>query len=118
MIAEAAIRVRFQALRGQLDEPSLRLVAAAEVRAAGRGGLAAASRIAGLARSTLGRGLKDFSAPAPGDLRMRRVGGGRRAPTETDPGRLSTVTTIVEPSTLGDPERALLSDAALPFGTE
>jgi hypothetical protein len=108
MIDKTAIRIRFEALRGQLDERSLRLFAAAEVRAAGYGGLAVVSRITGLARSTLGRGLKDISAPALAEGRMRRVGSGRRALTETDPTLLSALKDLVEPSTLGDPERPLM----------
>ena len=39
------------------------MFAATEVRAAGRGGLAAVSRLTGLARSTIERGLKDLDAP-------------------------------------------------------
>jgi hypothetical protein len=108
MIDEMAIRIRFEALRGRLDERSLRLFAAAEVRAAGWGGLAAVSRITGLARSTLGRGLKDISAETLPEGRMRRVGSGRRSLTEMDPMLLSALRGLVEPLTLGDPERPLL----------
>jgi hypothetical protein len=42
------------------------MFAAGEVRAAGWGGLEAVSEITGLARSTIGRGLKDLdAAPLP-----------------------------------------------------
>jgi hypothetical protein len=50
MIDEDAIRRRFEALRDQLDERGQRLFAAAEVRAAGYGGLAAVARATGFAR--------------------------------------------------------------------
>ena len=43
-----AIRWRWEAVGADLDERRRRLLAAAEVRAAGRGGLAAVSRITGL----------------------------------------------------------------------
>ena len=64
MIDEAAIRKRFKAMHGQLDERGLRLLAAAEARTAGYGGIAAVARATGMARSTIGRGLKDLDAPA------------------------------------------------------
>jgi hypothetical protein len=51
MIDEAAIRLRWNAVGSLLDERGRRLFAAAEVRTAGRGGLAAVSKITGLARS-------------------------------------------------------------------
>ena len=69
-------------LRARMAPPvaiGRRLFAAAEVRAAGRGGLALVSRITGLARSTLNRGEDDLDGePLPAG-RIRRKGGGRRA---------------------------------------
>jgi DNA-binding phage protein len=59
----SAIRERFAAVAGDLNERSRRLLAAAEAKTAGRGGIAAASRATGIARSTIGRGLKDLAAP-------------------------------------------------------
>lgn len=50
MIDENAIRERWEAVGSNLDERGRRLFAAAEVRAAVRAGLAAVSRITGLAR--------------------------------------------------------------------
>ena len=50
----------------KLDERGRRVFAAGEARAAGWGGVAALSAITGLARSTIGRGLKDLdAAPLP-----------------------------------------------------
>jgi hypothetical protein len=51
-------------------------------RAAGRGGLTAVSNITGLARSTIGRGLKDLEAPPLAAGQIRREGGGPRPLTE------------------------------------
>jgi Rhodopirellula transposase DDE domain len=53
-------------------------VAAGEVRATGWGGPEAVSEITGLARSTIGRGLKDLDAAPLPKGRVRRKGGGRR----------------------------------------
>lgn len=85
MIDEDAIRRRFEALRDRFDERGQRLFAAAEVRAAGYGGLAAVARATGLARSTLGRGLKELDQPPLPAGRLRRPGSGRRSLTELRP---------------------------------
>ena len=49
IIDEPSIRHRFEAVCGQLDERGVRLLAAAEARAAGYGGIAAVSRATGIA---------------------------------------------------------------------
>ena len=64
MIDESPLRIRFEALRSSLDERGRRLSAAAEAKAAGYGGIAAAARATKVARSTIGRGLKDLRTPA------------------------------------------------------
>ena len=108
MIDGQAIRQRWDAVSSKLDERGRRLFAAAEVRAAGRGGLAAVSGITGLARSTLLRGLKDLDAPALRRGRVRREGGGRRRLAARDATLLDGLRSLVEPATLGDPVRPLL----------
>ena len=65
MIDTQGIRQRWEAVGSRLDERGRRVFAAGEVRAAGWGGLAAVSAITGLARSTIGRGLKDLDAAPP-----------------------------------------------------
>ena len=85
-----------------------RLLAAAEVRTAGRGGLAVVSRITGLARSTINRGEDDLEAAPLPRGQVRRAGGGRKAVSEQDPLLLPELKRLIEPATLGDPERPLL----------
>lgn len=109
MIDEDGIAQRWEAVGSKLDERGRRVFAASEVRAAGYGGLAVVSRITGLARSTLGRGRADLDAAEPlPEGRVRRQGGGRKALAETDPGLVPALERLVEPATLGDPERPLL----------
>jgi hypothetical protein len=108
MIDGQAIRRRWEAVSTNLDERGRRLFAAAEVRAAGRGGLAAVSDVTGLARSTLLRGLKDLDAPALPRGRVRRKGGGRRRLAARDATLLDDLRSLVEPVTVGDPMRPLL----------
>jgi hypothetical protein len=105
---EDAIRQRWVAVGSNLDERGRRLFAAGEVRAAGWGGLAAVSRITGLARSTINRGKADLDAAALPGGRVRRAGGGRRAVSENDPGLVPALQRLVEPATLGDPMRPLI----------
>lgn len=91
-------------LSPQLDERERRLFAATEARAAGRGGVAAVSRITGIARSTIGRGLKELADQVPLEAgRVRRPGGGRNLLVETDGTLLADLNALVEPSERGDP---------------
>lgn len=108
MIDEAAIRLRWDVVGSRLDERGRRLFAAAEVRTAGRGGLAIVSKITGLARSTIHRGKRDIDAQPLPKGRVRRVGGGRRSVCESDPGLIPALKRLVEPATLGDPIRPLI----------
>jgi len=59
MIERGPIRQRWEAAGAKLDERARRLFAAVEMRAAGRGGLAAVFAATGLARSMIGRSKKD-----------------------------------------------------------
>ncbi len=111
MVDEAAIQLRYQALDPVLDERSRRRFAAAEASAAGRGGVAVVSRITGIARSTINRGLaelRDKMSGGPPGQRLRRPGGGRKKLTETDATLLSDLRGLVEPTTRGDPQAPLL----------
>jgi hypothetical protein len=108
MIDTQAIRRRWNDVGSKLDERRRRLFAAGEVRAAGRGGLEAVSKITGYARSTLGRGLKQLDGgPFPAG-RVRQPGGGRRSLARRDATLIEDLRRIVEPATLGDPVRPLL----------
>ena len=111
MIDEAGIRLRYAALAPVLDERGRRRFAAAEARTAGRGGVLALTRITGLARSTIGRGLQELSGATVAEVlpgRTRRPGGGRKKLTETDPTLLADLQSLVEPTTRGDPTAPLL----------
>jgi len=107
MIDENPIRTRYQAVRPALDERGRRLHAAAEAVTAGPGGVAATSRATRVARSTIGRGLKDLRAPGSPTGKVRRKGAGRPTITAKDPTLLGDLRQLLEPATTGDPMRPL-----------
>ena len=108
MIDTSAIRERFTAVKQDLSERSRRLLAAAEAKTAGYGGITAASRATGVARSTIGRGLQDLAALGPLSGAVRRPGGGCPTLTEKDPTLLDDLRRVLEPATMGDPMRPLM----------
>jgi len=108
MIDERQIAVRWELVSGTLSERQRRLLAAAEARSQGAGGVSATARATGLSRRTIQRGLRDLdegSDPGPG--RDRRPGAGRKPLTETDPELLGDLDELLAPAVRGDPERPL-----------
>lgn len=102
------IRRRYQELSKALDERGKRFFAAAEARAYGYGGVSVVSRITGIARSTILRGVQEIKARVrvePG--RIRQAGGGRKAKCLEDKTLLRDLERLVEPETRGDPVRLL-----------
>ena len=106
-IDQARIKMRWETLGCKLDERGQRLFAANEVRAAGHGALAVVSAITGLARSTINRGDDDLDEGPLCGGRIRRKGGGGKPLSERDPTLVADLKELAEPSTLGDPMRAL-----------
>jgi transposase len=103
------IRQRFDALDPVLDEQARRRFAAAEARALGRGGVTLVSKVTGIARSTINRGITEIEENrSAGQGRVRRPGGGRRAKTRQDPTLLDDLQSLLEASTRGDPMSPLL----------
>jgi hypothetical protein len=112
MIDEETIRRQYEMLRPALDERARRLFAASHVQILGRGGIAAVARATGIAPSTIGRGLTELDQGVTADQRLRRPGGGRKRLADTDPSLVSDLLSLIEPATLGDPERPLLSKSS------
>ncbi|MGH9352437.1 MAG: ISAzo13 family transposase [Terriglobia bacterium] len=91
-----------------------RLVAAAESKAVGYGGVSAVARATGVSRRAITEGIKELShqgkrvrkvAPAPS--RVRRKGAGRKRTADKDPGLREDLDRLVDPATRGDPESPL-----------
>ena len=94
-----------------MDERRRRQWAAVEAQELGWGGVTLVARATGLSRPTIGVGLRELDEPrrdrAAQATRVRRAGGGRRPLTQTDPGLLAALESLVEPVTRGDPESPL-----------
>ena len=104
----AKVRDRFGFLQAVLDERSRRLLAAAESKAWGRGGISAVSRATGVSRQVIRQGLKELSQPPAHPAgRVRRPGGGRKKAKHKDTALLADLEKLVEPSTRGHPETCL-----------
>src|SRR5260370_35804359 len=108
MVDALMIRDRFAAISHGLNERSRRLLVAAAAKTAGYGGTAAAARATGVARSTIGRGLKDLADPGSLSGKVRRPGSGCPSLTVKGPALLENLRLLVEPATMGDPMRPLL----------
>lgn len=110
----AEIRIRFDALKAALDERRLRLFAAAEATALGRGGIAAVTEATGIRGKRIRAGMKELQemeahppSEPPREQRIRRPGAGRKLVTQKDPSLLRDLESLVEPTERGDPESPL-----------
>ena len=98
---------KFASVFPHLNERQRRLMAGAEARALGRGGVAQVARASGLHPETVTAGMAELAGGAPVTDRVRRPGGGRKPLTETDPTLLSDLQRLVDDEARGDPERPL-----------
>jgi transposase len=104
----AGVRQRFTALAPVLDEKSRRLLAAAESKAWGPGGVSAVSKITGVSRQVIRQGRRELAqSPTHPEGRIRRPGGGRKRAKQKDPTLVADLEKLVAPSTRGDPECCL-----------
>jgi hypothetical protein len=109
-----SVRQKYQSLRLLMSERLRRRWAATEAVSLGRGGISAVAMATGLSRTTIWQGMNDLhgsekasveDALPPG--RSRRQGGGRKTAIVADPGLLSDLESLVEPTERGDPESPL-----------
>lgn len=86
-----------------LDERMRRMAAAAEALRMGRGGISQVSRVCGLSRVTITKGIAELTgAPLP-EGRIRRAGAGRPRLEVRDSSLQETLDALVEPLARGDP---------------
>ena len=98
------IQQRFAALAPFLDEKQRRLLAGAEAKTYGPGGIEKVAHLLGIAENTVRRGLRELHDPGAVEReRVRRPGGGRKPTAAIDPTLLSDLEALVAPQTRGDP---------------
>ena len=76
---------KFAAILPNLDERQRSLLAAAEARSLGYGGISRVSRASGISHTAIRRALKQLDAPPPPAGRVRRPGGGRKRIRDQSP---------------------------------
>jgi hypothetical protein len=104
------LQKRILALLPTLNEYQRRNYLAAEADAIGFGGVSLVSRLSGVSRKTISKGigeLKDPNFQMPVG-RSRKDGGGATPVWESQPGILHCLEELIAPHTKGDPERTLL----------
>ena len=101
------IRLKLAGVFPSLNEKQRRLLAAAEAKSYGFGGIQLISKVTGLSRQTIYRGLKDLDR-GEFDNRVRQAGGGRKSIFDSNKDLVSALKKLVEPSTRGNPESPLL----------
>ena len=94
---------KFAAILPNLDERQRRLLAAAEARSLGYGGIRRVSRASGISHAAIQRALKELDAPLPPPGRVRRPGGGRKKLRDKEPAILAALEGLIAPETRGDP---------------
>jgi len=91
-----------------LDERSRRLLVAAESQVIGHSGTTVVSKLTGVSRRVIRRGMAELkeSVVLPTG-RVRRPGGGRKKAIDQDPALLRDLQELLESTTRGDPEAPL-----------
>jgi hypothetical protein len=102
------LALKFALVFPHLDERQRRIMAAAEARFLGHGGITAVAEASGMSRSTVSAAVAELKAGLVVTERVRRPGGGRKSITETYPGIKDALEALVGPDTRGDPESPLL----------
>ena len=113
LVHQSDIQRRFRSLAPFLDERMRRLVAAAESKAMGYGGVSAVARATGVSRRAITVGMKELGERKtarkvqPAQSGIRRKGAGRKRTADKDDTLLEDLDRLVDPATRGDPESPL-----------
>lgn len=98
---------RWLRVLGTLNELQARVFVAQRALQEGRGGISRLSRLTGMSRPTIMKGIAELeskgSLPRAETGRVRRPGGGRKPVEESSPGLKQALARIVDERTAGDP---------------
>ena len=103
-----SIKARFEELEPFLDEKLRRLVAAAEAKSVGYGGISVVARATGVSRRAISLGCEELEegiVESPG--RVRKPGGGRKRAVDKYPDLCEELERLIDPTERGDPESPL-----------
>jgi DNA-binding phage protein len=105
MSTETEVASKYRALDPVMDERMRRLWAGAEAMAIGGGGISLVARATGLSRTTVREGLEEVTVGPTMEevVRVRRPGAGRRTLEQLNPEMTTTLESLVDPVTRGDP---------------
>jgi hypothetical protein len=107
MIDPATLQAKFSEIRPLLNERQLRLVALAEAKSLGHGGIKRVAEACGLSRRSIERAKVEANREAQDSpslkQRIRRPGGGRKKLVDHKPCLLGALDRLVDPETHGDP---------------
>jgi transposase len=111
-IIEEQVKSKYTSLRPFMNEYLRRRWAAVEAITIGYGGISIVAGATGLSRNTIAKGIAELSEnageiPLPPSSRIRCIGGGRKQLTQRDPELLRVLESLVDPTTLGEPESPL-----------
>lgn len=101
------LQQKFARIWPHLHERARRMMAANEALQLGYGGVSVVSRVCGLSRVTITKGLRELRTRALPAGRLRHPGGGRPTLLSLDPELPRTLEALVEPLARGDPESPL-----------
>src|SRR5712692_6247954 len=107
MDAFQELQTKWNKLMPHLDERQRRLLAAAEARVLGYGGISLVAQASGLSRTTIHKALEELEAPPLADGHARQPGGGRKCLSEQDPSILTALEELIAPLTRGHPQSPL-----------
>jgi transposase len=107
---ELKIKKRIGNILPVLNEKQARIYLASEAESIGWGGKSKVSELSGVSRSAIARGEKEIRN---GDIqvekgKIRKPGGGRKKEVTKKTGLVDAIKQIVDPHTVGDPEKLLL----------
>jgi hypothetical protein len=103
MDALSELRTKWNALMPHLDERQRRLMAAAETRVLGYGGISLVAEASGLSRTTIHKALEELGMEPLPFGRVREAGAGRKRLRDEDPALVVALEQLIAPTTRGDP---------------
>ena len=103
MDTDEALRQKFFSVACHLDEKQRRLLAAAEAKSLGYGGISRMADVIGVSRPTITRGVRELESEGVLADRVRQAGGGRKKAFEKVPALLTDLEELIEMSSRGDP---------------